>query len=203
MTAGFAKLFKQEMHLKGAEKKRDGEKPSASPVSGGKVWSRRGGGGGAKLDPNICIRVWRRGPRYQLLCLSHSLYRDELLPGCHHGVPPSPWKLRKHSISRGSRRTEADYYYYHCHGREFLFRRGCGTLGNPSVFKDGSVRMQHFTCVCLLVCWFVFLQPRVNCDGPGLVAEHLAAAAAATLVAQRKWRRLGKFKPVVLNHPHG
>lgn len=36
MTAGFAKHFKQEMHLKGAEKKRDGEKPSASPVSGGK-----------------------------------------------------------------------------------------------------------------------------------------------------------------------
>lgn len=58
MTAGFAKLFKQELHLKGAEKKRDVEKPSASPVSGGKVWSRRGrSGGGAKLDPNICIRV--------------------------------------------------------------------------------------------------------------------------------------------------
>lgn len=150
MTAGFAKHFKHELHLKGAEKKRDGEKTSASPVSGGKVWSRRGRSG-AKLDPNICIGVWRRGPRYQLLCLSHSLYRDELLPGCHHGVPPSPWKLRKHSISRGSRRAEADYYYYHCHGREFLFRRGCGTLGNPSVFKDRSVRMQHFKCVCLFV----------------------------------------------------
>lgn len=32
--------------------------------------------------PYICIWGWLWGLWYQLLCLTHSLYRDELLPGC-------------------------------------------------------------------------------------------------------------------------
>lgn len=47
----------------------------------------------------FAFEVYLWGLRYQLLCLSRSLYRDELLPGCHYGALQSPWKLHKYSIT--------------------------------------------------------------------------------------------------------
>lgn len=74
------------------------EKASACSVSGGKFGVGEAAVAAHSVAPNICIGFGNVG-RGTSCSASHTACIDELLPGCHHGVPPSPWKLRKHGIS--------------------------------------------------------------------------------------------------------
>lgn len=88
----------------------------------------------------VCL--W--GLRYQLLCLSRSLYRDELLPGCHYGALQSPWKLHKYSITDKTSTMKSIthsfiYFFRKLSGRFFLARGDCQDSGGEGypIYSQG------------------------------------------------------------------
>lgn len=164
----------------------------------------------AVLPPTFAFRVWQRGPRYQLLCLSHRRYRDELLPGCHHGVPPSPWKLRKHGISEEVNALKPIITIIIVIVKSRCLEEAARRWEIPS-FEEPICRGKLaclFACLLffsrnffLFVCLFV-LQPQVTHDNWTCYCSHRYQLSTWLLLAPRKRRRPGKFRRLVLNHPH-